>query len=124
MGAYAKASAPAHGRSHLLLTITTHILTKKLMLKASIIPLLSTFTPTMIRVLLFAIFAYFLYRFVFDFIIPIYKTTKHVKKGFKDMNKKMNEQRDQQNGFQQNPSSNGSTKKQPAGDYIDFEEIK
>jgi hypothetical protein len=77
----------------------------------------------MIRVLLFAVFAYFMYRLVFDFIIPIYKTTRQVKKGFNEMNKKMKEQQEQANGFQNN-SSNGSTKKQPSGEYIDFEEIK
>ena len=78
----------------------------------------------MIRVLLFAIFAYFMYRFIFDFIIPIYKTTRQVKKGFNEMNKKMQEQQQQQNGFQNNSTSNGSTKKQPSSEYIDFEEIK
>ena len=78
----------------------------------------------MIRLLIFAIFAYFMYRLVFDFIIPVYKTTKQVKKGFQDMHTKMNEHMDPQQGTQKNSSSNGTTKKQPAGDYIDFEEIK
>ena len=79
----------------------------------------------MIRILFFAIAAYFLYRIIFDLIIPIYKTTRQVKKGFKEMNKKMNEQREQQSGFQHNPSSHGSPASKPrTSEYIDFEEIK
>lgn len=78
------------------------------------------------RVLLYGFLAYLLYKIVFDFIIPVYKTTKQVKKGFREMHAKMNEhmQSQQEYGntvpnFQQNPSS-----KKTAGDYIDFEEIK
>jgi hypothetical protein len=59
---------------------------------------------------------------VFDFIIPIYKTTRKIKKGFNSMK----EQMQQQNQASTN-STNGTIPKKPAdkkGDYIDFEEVK
>ncbi len=75
--------------------------------------------------LFFAFLFYVLFKLVFDFVIPIYKTTRQVKKSFREMHQKMQEQ---QNGFSGSypPSQNGKTKKEqePTGDYIDFEEVK
>jgi len=72
---------------------------------------------------LFLLFiGYLLSKLIFNFIIPIYKTTKQVKKGFREMHQRMNqsEQQFQQQGAQtQNQNNNGGT-----GEYIDFEEIK
>ena len=75
--------------------------------------------------LFFAFLAYVLFKLVVNFIIPIYQTTKKVKKSFREMQEKMQEQQSgYYNGAQ--PSPNGSAKKdqQPLGDYIDFEEVK
>ena len=77
----------------------------------------------MIRILVFALLIYMGYRLLFDFIIPVYKTTKQVKKGFTEMKNKMNEHANQQKGADKNKAESPSTK-QPVGDYIDFEEIK
>ncbi|MEP6597775.1 MAG: hypothetical protein ABJA71_17600 [Ginsengibacter sp.] len=67
---------------------------------------------------------YILYKLIFDFIIPIYQTTKKVKKQFGEMHNKM---QDQMNKFnqQQNPVKKPTTQ-EPAKkeDYIDYEEIK
>ena len=81
------------------------------------------------RFLLLAFLLYLLYRLVFHFIIPIYKTTRQVKSQFKDMQHRMQEEmnkssfakasEDKQAGFSKN-----STSKEQRDDYIDFEEVK
>lgn len=72
--------------------------------------------------LFYGFLVYLLYRLVFYFILPIYKTTKQVKKGFREMQEKMYQQGNQQ------AADNLSKTKEPGnkevGDYIDFEEIK
>lgn len=69
---------------------------------------------------------YLLYKLVFDFIIPVVKTTKQVKKQFGDMSAQMEEKMNQQ---QQQSANFNAPKKQAANtnrndDYIDFEEVK
>ena len=72
--------------------------------------------------LFYGFLLYLLYRLVFHFIIPVYKTTKQVKKGFRDMQERMYQQQNQQTPDDAPKSkSPGSTQ---VGDYIDFEEIK
>jgi hypothetical protein len=78
---------------------------------------------------LFLVFVFYLaYRLIFDFIIPVYRTTSRIKKGFRQMNEQMNQHTQQYNqSNQHNQSSqpfNQSANKGNAGDYIDFEEIK
>lgn len=82
----------------------------------------------MLRIILIALMIYLAYRVIFHLVIPIYRTTKQVKKGFREMQEQMNEQmRQQQQGqssaYTQEQSS-ANNKKAPAEDYIDFEEIK
>ena len=70
---------------------------------------------------------YILYRLIFDFIIPIYHTTKKVKKQFGEMHNKM---QDQMNAFNKQQASHSYREKTPSPeavkkeDYIDYEEIK
>ena len=64
-----------------------------------------------------------LYKLVFDFILPVYRTTKKVKQGFREMNERM---RQHTEGFtpekpQVEKQKNEGTR---AGDYIEFEELK
>jgi len=68
---------------------------------------------------------YILYKLIFDFIIPIYNTTKKVKKQFGEMHNKMQEQMNTFNQQQRNNSSQ-APREEPVKkeDYIDFEEIK
>jgi hypothetical protein len=76
----------------------------------------------MFSLLFYGFLAYLLYRLVFHFIIPIYRTTKQVKKSFRNMQEQMRQHtnpQDQQPGNSQ--QKQGSTK---VGDYIDFEEVK
>lgn len=77
------------------------------------------------RILFELFLLYMLYKLVFDFIIPVARTTKQVKKQFSEMSSKMQEQMNQQqanaNTYRDNHSSE---KKTVSGDYIDFEEVK
>jgi heme exporter protein D len=77
------------------------------------------------RYLLYAFLIYLAYRFIFHFIIPIYKTTKQVKKQFREMHSRMEDQMNQQQANQQTATPQPENKKQQVGgDYIDFEELK
>jgi len=60
---------------------------------------------------------------VFHLIIPIYKTTKQVKKQFREMSSRMEDHINNQNANQQTSTSKPENKEQ-VGDYIDFEELK
>lgn len=65
---------------------------------------------------------YFLYKLVFDFIVPLYQSTKKIKKQFGEMQSKM---QNEMNAFQnqQKPTQTEPAHKKE-GDYIEFEEIK
>lgn len=68
---------------------------------------------------------YMLYKLIFDFIIPIYQSSKRVKKEFGEMHDKMQEQMHKFN--QQQNSQQFNAKHQPAkkrDEYIDYEEVK
>jgi bisphosphoglycerate-dependent phosphoglycerate mutase len=71
---------------------------------------------------------YLLYKLVFDFIIPVYTTTKQVKKQFGDMQNNVQEQMKKQQQQEQNQYSAKSTATPPRqpknDDYIDYEEVK
>ena len=78
----------------------------------------------MLRYLFYAFLIYLAYRLVFHFIIPIYKTTKQVKKQFREMHDRMEDHLNQQEANQQTMPPKQEDKKAQAGDYIDFEEVK
>lgn len=72
---------------------------------------------------------YILYKLIFDFIIPIYQTSKRVKRQVREMNAKMQEQmnaRNQQQSAAAQSAPANTTKQEPVKkeDYIDYEEIK
>jgi hypothetical protein len=62
---------------------------------------------------------YLLYRFLFNFLLPVIKATRHVRQQFRNMQGGMDEQRNASPGAERHTST-----KAPAEDYIDFEEIK
>ena len=76
------------------------------------------------RYLLYAFLIYLAYRLVFHFIIPIYKTTRQVKNQFREMHSRMQDDMSQPPPHQQPATTASENKKQQAGDYIDFEELK
>lgn len=66
---------------------------------------------------------YLVYKLIFDFIIPVYNTTKQVSRKMGEMQSKMNEHMQQQSNMQP-----GAPKEKTPGpvkeDYIEFEEVK
>jgi hypothetical protein len=78
------------------------------------------------RYVWYALLAYLLYRFIFGFLLPVFRTTRQVKKQFRDMQEKMNDfARQREEVFQQQPKEDPKKQqKAPPGDYIDFEDVK
>lgn len=77
----------------------------------------------MLRYLFYAFLIFLAYRLVFHLIIPIYKTSKQIKKQFREMNSRMEDHINQQQANQQTADPQPENKK-VGGDYIDFEEVK
>jgi lipopolysaccharide export LptBFGC system permease protein LptF len=94
------------------------------------------------EIFFFAIVFYVLYRFIFNFVVPVARTTRQVRQQFRNM-QEMHEQaaRSGQNGFGQDAYAQGqhgygqgaqagagAQQRKPnsdkVGEYIDFEEIK
>ncbi len=77
---------------------------------------------SMIRYLLFGLLIYFLYRFIFNFIIPVTRATREMRSKMTEFQNRMQEQ---QHGFApQRPEPVKESPKAKEGDYIDFEEVK
>lgn len=77
----------------------------------------------LIRVIVELFVLYLLYKLIFDFIIPVYQTTKQVKQKVGEMQNQMNEHMKQQQS--DTFSAQKESKKKPAReDYIEFEEVK
>ena len=76
------------------------------------------------KYVLYAILAYIIYQFIFKLVIPVYLASRKIKKGFKEMQSRMQEHMQQQQGYTAQPSSSKPEPKTKAGDYIDFEEVK
>ncbi len=77
----------------------------------------------MLAFLFYCFLAYLLYNIVFKFVIPVYRATKQVKRGFRDMQDRMQQ-------HTQQPNMHGSNTKKASepvakkDEYIDFEEVK
>ncbi|TCJ17043.1 hypothetical protein EPD60_06955 [Flaviaesturariibacter flavus] len=83
----------------------------------------------MLAVLFYIFLAYLLFRFVFGFLVPIIRTTRQVKRGFREMNERMGSfggQHPEDLHSAQAPGqrSQVNSKAPSKDDYIDFEEIK
>ena len=81
------------------------------------------------RLLLYIFLAIFIYKFVFNFLVPVIKMSWRVRSQIKEFQR----QNQPQDPLQQNtaPNNNGQSSannttasKPKAGDYIDFEEVK
>jgi len=66
---------------------------------------------------------YLLYRFIFELVIPIFRTTREVKKKMNEFQQNMNKQADTNHTSSEN-TAKPTTSKPKSDDYIDFEEIK
>lgn len=68
---------------------------------------------------------YILYKLIFDFLIPLYKTSKQMKGKMNDLQQRMQQQ--QRAEAEQQKKREREAAKQPkvsSDDYIDYEEIK
>lgn len=76
--------------------------------------------------ILFELFViYIVYKLIFEFIIPVYNTTRHVKQKMNDMHERMQQnQGSPVNDSYSNVQSSATPKKPAHEDYIDYEEIK
>ena len=66
---------------------------------------------------------YMLYKLIFEFIIPVYNSTKKIKKQFGDMHAKMQQD---MNAYDNRPPrpAEPEPRVKKEGDYIEFEEVK
>jgi hypothetical protein len=74
-----------------------------------------------------AIVLYLLYRFVFNFLLPVVRTTRQVRQQFRNMQEGMGGGERQQFGAEERGEPRKQERhsgKPPKEDYIDFEEIK
>ena len=76
-----------------------------------------------LRYILWALLAYFLYKFIFDFIVPLVRTSRQIKKQVNEFQSRMQQQQ-QEHVQQQNNFSKKESSTSKADDYIDFEEVK
>ncbi|MBY0476221.1 MAG: hypothetical protein K2Q24_01130 [Chitinophagaceae bacterium] len=74
----------------------------------------------MLRVLLIALLIYFLYRFIFNFLIPVGRATREMKQKMNEFQSRMQ----QQQGYAPTPEPVKESPKTKKDDYIDFEEVK
>ncbi|MBN9383145.1 MAG: DUF4834 family protein [Chitinophagaceae bacterium] len=102
---------------------------------------------TLPEIFFFGIVFYVLYRFIFNFVVPIARTTRQVKQQFRNMQEMHQQAQGGQNGYGQpgQGQATGYGQEQPGygqgtqagasgqqrkpnsgkvGEYIDFEEIK
>lgn len=86
----------------------------------------------MLSVFLWILLGYFVYRFVFNFLVPIFRVSRQVKQQVRDFQNHMQAQ--QQQSYQHSPNTaqrpqgasatSSNAPKEKSSDYIDFEEIK
>lgn len=78
----------------------------------------------MLRYLLLAFTIYFAYRFIVNFLIPLVKTTRQVKKQFDSVREQQAYHQQAHQHQQAKPSPVQKNSKASDGDYLEFEEIK
>ena len=79
----------------------------------------------MAQVFFLGIVFYLAYRLIFDLVMPVYKTTKQVRRQFGDMHDQMRQHSNAYQQQQQRPAEPAPKKPAgKAGEYIDFEEVK
>lgn len=78
----------------------------------------------MLKALFELFLLYLLYKIIFDFIIPVYQTTKQVKQKVNKMQQDINEQLHRQNSHSTVNQTSAKSSHSAKDDYIDFEEVK
>ncbi|SFD32886.1 Ubiquitin elongating factor core [Chitinophaga sp. CF118] len=82
----------------------------------------------MLKIIFYTFIFWLLYKLIFDFIVPVYQSTKQVRRQMGDLQDRMRqqyqEQQQQQAASAQRPQASASAKKADNSDYLDFEEVK
>ena len=79
----------------------------------------------MLRIIFYTFILWLLYKLIFDFIVPIYQSTKQVRRQMGDIQERMRQQFEQQQQAAEPQRPQATTaKKADKNDYLDFEEIK
>ncbi len=73
------------------------------------------------KLLLYALALYLLYRLVFGFIVPVYLVSRKMKKTFNEMKTRMQEQ---QTMHDMSKTTTPEQSAEKEGEYIDYEEVK
>jgi peptidoglycan hydrolase-like protein with peptidoglycan-binding domain len=80
------------------------------------------------RIFLYILLAYFLYKFVFNFLVPVIKVSWRVRRQVKEFQRQHQQPQDplqqQANSTRPTSAGNPTATKPKSGDYIDFEEVK
>ena len=81
----------------------------------------------MLKIIFYTFIFWLLYKLIFDFIVPVYQSTKQVRRQMGDIQDRMRQQFEQQQQQQaaepQRPQATAA-KKADKSDYLDFEEVK
>ncbi|MBX9732858.1 MAG: hypothetical protein K2X37_02260 [Chitinophagaceae bacterium] len=81
----------------------------------------------MFKILFWCLFIYFLYRFIFDFVVPVSRTATQFKRKVAEMQQQQQQAFQEQQHYQtssaQTQQSRTSTTR-AKDDYIEFEEVK
>jgi len=80
------------------------------------------------RIFLYILLAIFLYKFVFNFLVPIVKMSWRVRRQIKEFQRQHQQhdpvQQNTTNGQSSTSAGNSTAPKPKSGEYIDFEEVK
>ena len=76
------------------------------------------------KYIFYILLGYLLFRFITRFLFPFYKTGKHIKKQFDEMQQQMQDNNMHQQAAGTPPPPQSASNKKPEGEYIDFEEVK
>jgi len=79
---------------------------------------------SLMKILLWGIVLYYLYKFVFNVVVPVGKATNQMKGKIKEMQEEQLRQQQQTQHQQAAPQAKQQTTSNIEGDYIEFEEVK
>lgn len=80
----------------------------------------------MMKMLLYGLLIYFLYKVIFEIVVPVSRGVKSVRQNMEQMQAAAKKAQEQQNAHYQQQQTQSSKPKAEAVDseYIDFEEVK
>jgi hypothetical protein len=76
------------------------------------------------EIFFFAIVFYVLYRFIFNFVVPIARTTRQVRQQFRNMQEGAGQSYNEESRRNEAPTPERKPNTDKVGEYIDFEEVK